>query len=74
MSQFDGMSRDELARAISEFNQNGLAGASSQPNGQKTAGDAYTESILQKPAGSWTQAEKDHIRGGINAALKDLGY
>jgi hypothetical protein len=74
MGQFDGMNRDELARAIDEFNKNGQAGASSQPNGQKSAGDLYTESILQKPAGSWTQAEKDHVRGGINAALRDLGH
>lgn len=73
MGQFDGMSRDELARAISEFDKNGLAGCSSQPSGQKVAGDLYTESIMRKKASDLTPADREHLRAGINAALRDMG-
>jgi hypothetical protein len=48
--------------------------ASMTPESQDTAAQLYAESILNKPSGSRTQAERDFIRGSISAALPGLGY
>jgi hypothetical protein len=34
----------------------------------------YGEAILSKTPSSWSQEEKDFVRGSVNSTLKDLGY
>ena len=31
-----------------------------------------SEAIFQKPVGTWTQLEKDHVRGEVTTVLRDL--
>lgn len=31
-----------------------------------------SETIFRKPVGTWTQLEKDHVRGEISGVLRDM--
>lgn len=44
------------------------------PKAQDTASALYMETIMRKPAGALTQAERDFLRGNIGSALRDMGY
>ena len=48
--------------------------ADMSPKAQDTASALYAETIMRKPAGLLTQAERDFLRGNINSALRDMGY
>jgi hypothetical protein len=83
--QYTEMTREELREAIAEYErgarpvQSGATlppgiTAQDSPKAQETASQLYAESILAKPAGSWTPAEREFIRANIGSALRDLGY
>jgi hypothetical protein len=82
---YSQMNAAELRAAIAEYERGAAAAqrsaplppgitAAMTPKSQDTAATLYAESILSKPAGAWTQAERDFIRGSISAALPGLGY
>ncbi len=76
--------RNELEAAVAEYRRGlepspprqpdapGCAGLSDKA--RDTANTLYGESILKKQAGQITPDERDFLRAGIAATLKDLGY
>jgi len=84
-NELNGMTAADLRAAIAEYERSAAPAPASAPlppgitadmtpKSQDTAAQLYAESILNKPSGSWTQAERDFIRGSISAALPGLGY
>ena len=43
------------------------------PGTQGPASGLDSDAIFRKPTGTWTQAEKDHVRGEVNSVLRDMG-
>ena len=81
----DQMTTSELRGALAEYDRStrpappaaplppGITADMSQ-GAQDTASQLYAESILRKPAGSLSQAERDFLRASITPALRELGY
>jgi hypothetical protein len=83
MGEFDGMTRDDLARNIDAyFRSEGQTSAAQAvplpaaanrealtPEQQVQQFDNWTEYILSKPPGSWTAEEREVIRVAISRAL-----
>ena len=63
---------DELGRAVAEFL--GQREAQLTTEKARTEEDLRVAHALNKPIGSWSQADKDLVRAQVNAALKELGY
>lgn len=82
MSKFDGMSSAELRAALAEYERQGSPAAPPAPvapgmeglsqKAQETASELYAEAILRKPTNTWTPAEREFIRAGINQTLRDM--
>jgi hypothetical protein len=81
----NNMSAAELRAALDEFTRGGRPPAPPAPlppgfgpndsqKSQETASQLYAEAILRKQSGSWTQAERDFIRGSVSSTLRDMGY
>jgi len=78
------MNAAELRAALNEYTraQNPVPTAPLPPGvtpdmpqkAQDTASELYGQTIMNKPAGQLTQAERDFLRGNIGACLRDMGY
>lgn len=79
------MNSAELRQALDEFARSTRPAPASAPlppgittdmtpKSQETASQLFAESIMRKPAASWTQAERDFIRGSVGSTLRDMGY
>jgi hypothetical protein len=82
---FELLTTSELREALTEYERAARPATASaplppgmspqdSPKAQETASQLYAESILAKPAGPWTPAEREFIRANIGSALRDLGY
>jgi hypothetical protein len=83
MDEFKGMTAAEIRAALDEYTRStrpapapaplppGCADLS--PKSQETASQLYGEAILRKSPATWTQAERDFIRGSVGAALREMG-
>jgi len=80
----EAMGTEELRDAVAEY-QRGTQPARPQPpdapgcaglsdKARETANTLYGENILNKQAGQITPDEREFLRAGIAATLKDLGY
>jgi len=80
----DSNERNELEAVVAEYRRSfelaplqqpdapGCAGLSDKA--RETANTLYGENILKKQAGQITPDEREFLRAGIAATLKDLGY
>lgn len=82
---YSQMNAAELRAAIAEYERGAAPAqpsaplppgitAAMTPKSQDAAATLYAESILNKPTGSWTPAEREYIRGSIGSALRDMGH